>query len=228
MTSRAKKTLILGIVVFVVACGVGFGIYYLFTTHSLTVSYKDAENVVVSTVDGNDIATINQSGDSIRVANNQSYVVNYKGKAGYQDGSVSVDNSAHSVNITPNYNFDKNMSLIRESQVTLQRLLVEKYPRANLYTMQSGEMYERGIWYATTLVMKNSTQYPDDNNTLRVIFQKKSGSWKLVTEAEILLLSNKYPQIPHQVLVDANNLPVPSTSAPRSADSNEEKQQTPQ
>lgn len=92
-------------------------------------------------------------------------------------------------------------------------ILVAKYPLiATNYTIEKGRLFEQGKWFGTTLTYRG----PDNDNrdTLRVLMQKKNGTWVLRTNPPRPLLSAKdFQDVPLSVL-KAINQPVslPGTS----------------
>lgn len=92
--------------------------------------------------------------------------------------------------------------LEKDRQAILE-ILHKDFPAISLYTINPGKLYDRGDWYATTLTYIGSDR--NNRDTLRLVMQKQSGMWKLITKLPQPLLSAvEYPQVPKAVLDDIN------------------------
>jgi hypothetical protein len=92
-------------------------------------------------------------------------------------------------------------------------VLVSKYPLiASNYTIEKGQLFDRGQWFGTTLTYHG----PDNDNrdTLRVLLQKKGEVWTLRTTPPRPLLSAKdFPDVPLSILKTINQpVSLPGTS----------------
>ena len=95
-------------------------------------------------------------------------------------------------------------NLLQTEQPTLAEVLTAKFPTAvDLYTINQGQLFDRGQWYGTTLTYRGSDE--DNRDTLRVLMQKKDGVWIVRTTPPQLLLSQKsYPDVPKAILQTIN------------------------
>lgn len=103
--------------------------------------------------------------------------------------------------------------LIKEQSV-INGVLVGKFPLvATDYTVNKGQLFDKGQWYGTTLTYKG--QDINNRDTLRVLMHKEGGVWKLLTTPPRPLLSIKeFPDVPKTIL-QAINKPI---SLPAGAD----------
>ena len=93
--------------------------------------------------------------------------------------------------------------LTKETPAIIEHI-TSKFPQMlSLYTVNRGKLYDRGDWYATTLTYIGSDK--DNRDTLRLVMQKVSGQWKLITTPPRPLLSIvEYPGVPKTILDDIN------------------------
>lgn len=117
---------------------------------------------------------------------------------------------------------EKPKELSPEEQLAVEQgavdgVLIEKYPKISSdYTINKGQLFEKGKWYGTTLTYKGG----DVNNrdTLRVLMEKKDGTWTLRTTPPRPLLSSKeFPDVPKSVLQAINkpiSLPAGAANSP--------------
>ena len=95
-------------------------------------------------------------------------------------------------------------NLLQTELPTHAEVLTAKFPTAvDLYTINQGQLFDRGQWYGTTLTYRGSDE--DNRDTLRVLMQKKDGVWIVRTTPPQLLLSQKsYPDVPKAILQTIN------------------------
>lgn len=110
---------------------------------------------------------------------------------------------------------DPAVVLARETEV-VTKIITAKYPLAATdYIIGVGKLYtDHGTWYGMTLTYRGTDTMNRD--TLRVLLQKKNGSWVLrTTPPEPLLSAQKYTDVPVAVLRSINkpvSLPGTDTS----------------
>lgn len=108
------------------------------------------------------------------------------------------------LNIDPHFSEEKLKTLLRDELDKVHSVIKNKYPRISLYRIQPGRLYHWGSWYGTTLQYTGNDNFNDD--TLRVILQKKNSGWEIVTDPpSILLNKHSYPGIPIEILRDVNS-----------------------
>lgn len=124
-----------------------------------------------------------------------------------QKSTVTLGDKPEKVVINPGYTEQKlNAILNQEAGNTRQVITAALSPSISGFKILPGKMYEKGEWYATTIVPNLSAEelrlsYTD---TYRVVLHKTNGSWKLATLPELTLSSLTYPDIPKHILADVN------------------------
>lgn len=77
------------------------------------------------------------------------------------------------------------------------------------YLIGPGKLIKNGDWYVTTITRDTSVSSDriEFEDTYRVVVQKSNGKWTLVTpKPELLLNTKKNPNIPKEILDQANSL----------------------
>lgn len=77
------------------------------------------------------------------------------------------------------------------------------------YIIGPGKLIKNGDWYVTTIIKDTSVSSDriEFEDTYRVVARKSNGKWALATpKPELLLSTKKNPNIPKEVLDQANNL----------------------
>lgn len=188
----------------------------------LTINYKNSKDVTISTkpaiekedVEGMSdvVARVNQSGQQVKLKNNQAYLVSYKGVDGYADGERVVTLTKNqSITINPYYSEAKLNQMLNQELPAIQSALKQKYSNINLYVIQPGKLYQWGDWYGTTLVYVGP--YTPYRDTLRVVLKKDSNEWKVLTDPPYISLNKYlYRDVPVEILneVNAQETPKPS------------------
>ena len=92
--------------------------------------------------------------------------------------------------------------------------LTTAYPLiATTYTIEQGQLFDKGQWFGTTLTYLGTDK--DNRDTLRVVMQKKDGNWILLTKPPRPLLSAKdFPNVPVSILKKINQaVSLPGTDS---------------
>lgn len=146
----------------------------------------------------------NQSATDEEGNNSLSFTVDYIGNGDYASGSESIPNERSvTIEIKPDYSEEKYKTLLDENIDSIKQVLLEKYPKADEYSMDAGKMTEYGEYYCTKLIYKGT--YSNDSDDLRVVFQQKEGKWQVVAEPSIILTQKNNPDVPFKILSIANN-----------------------
>lgn len=178
------------------------GVSYFTSTHSVKVIYTDSKEVIITETKDNKtktVATVNKSGDSVRLANSTDYTIAYKGAEGFADGTQAIDQNANEVTVTPEYSVAKNLELMNAALPKAHDLIAAKYPNVDsLFTVQSGSITERGKWYLVKLVHKGDYTYTSDD--LKVLLENVNGNWQLRTKPDIIFTTATYPSLPEEIL----------------------------
>ncbi|MBQ2672912.1 hypothetical protein IJG01_03010 [Candidatus Saccharibacteria bacterium] len=77
----------------------------------------------------------------------------------------------------------------------------------NGYEIMIGKLLESdGLWYVTTIKQPLKDRWSLATDTFRLILQQDNNSWKIVTEPSLYFEYSKYPNIPKDVIISANNM----------------------
>lgn len=186
---------------------------YFSTTQEVTITYKNSQNIKLYEADELNhgdkntdyIAKIVDSGKSMRLKSNNSYVLIFDGKSGYQGDTIAFKPRKNSnIKINP-YFTKKRLSEILQNNINdIQEAIKSKYINSGLYKINKGSLYHYGEWYATTLTYTGDDT--DNSDTLRIVLKKEKNNWRVKTDPPNITLS-KYvnKNIPTDILDDVNN-----------------------
>lgn len=184
---------------------------YTNSRQTVLVRYKNISKVTIQKIGEGarslDKETVyKKSGEEIKVFKGH-YLLKYVGSDGYASDyqTIDVKDKPISVSLDPDYSEKKLSSILEQEFEIIKAVLSTKYQNIGDYNIQKGKLYKKGQWYGTTL------QYIGDDyfnfDTLRLVMEKKGGTWQLVTDPPNIILGSKdYPNIPLDVLVDINNI----------------------
>lgn len=210
-----KKYLLIIVFTLLTIIGIIFYFQYTNSLQKLTIEYKNVSNVVIledfvankSPENSEVIATISKSGESITLPK-KNYIIKYKPTSDYVNKSISLAlfDEKKSIIIDPDFTDSKLEEIRKEEFNNIKNSLIKSYPNIEkLYDIQPGKLYKKGEWYGTTLQYIGEDYINAD--TLRLIAQKKSNNWVLITKPPNITLSKfSYPLIPFDVLDDVNNI----------------------
>lgn len=125
-----------------------------------------------------------------------------------QTSQFTLGDTPEKIIIYPLYSSNKLTSLLPTEKGAITTLLNSSFPGViGEYDVDVGRLYEHGDWYGTTLRLRLT----DEQRRLsyidiyRIVAQRVSGEWRLVTtQPELIVNIKDYPQIPRDVLVDLN------------------------
>lgn len=209
-----KKFLFVGLFSIVLVIIIYTFINYIDSIQQVTINYKHVSNVVIfedfvannSPENNKSVTVIKKSGETITLPK-KNYFINYTPEKGYEDKNISLalfDNKKN-ISIDPDFSAEK-LELARKKEFSfIKQSLAQKYPDIeNLYSIQTGKLYKKGQWYATTLQYIGEDYVNADS--LRLVMKKKGGKWELITTPPSITLSKyNYPSIPLDILDDINN-----------------------
>ena len=118
--------------------------------------------------------------------------------------TLIVTASGASIEVDPGYSKEHLQNLLKEEDVAIRSLLATTYPGViNAFTINPGELYLYGEWYATTLVQQSPG--PGSNGDVyRTVLHKESGNWKVVASPVIVLSAKEHPSVPRAILDQIN------------------------
>ncbi len=203
-TNRSK--VIVRVASIVVMLGaIGFVINYFASTRSVAI---DAKNTATFSIveEGSDAIGKDTpaSNSSVRVKNDKTYTVAYKGVAGYANGATTITPTTTTVTINPDYSDEKLSQMLDSEIVAINAAIVSSGTNiTTLYTVDRGQLSHFGEWYFTTLTYTGSSD-DESSDTLVVGLQKKSGKWVPVLPPDILFTTIAYPDVERSFINTAN------------------------
>ncbi|MEI6481542.1 MAG: hypothetical protein WCO19_04540 [Candidatus Saccharibacteria bacterium] len=214
-----RKQLFLGVCIFFIAI---FGIIafrYFDSFQEVTIKYESSDIKIAPSIyryshdndkELNESDKINKSVTNnvkLRLKKGE-YKLISKGDQDYHDSQLifNVGNNKSVVNFNPSFSDLKLTALLEIEQPNIKDTLLKNYPSINaLYRVAPGKLLDHGDWYITTLIPLS--QEPSNSDNLKVVIQKKNTSWVLVTKPPDIVISKlRYPNIPKNILDEANNL----------------------
>lgn len=203
-----KKVIAYGVVAMALITALVMGLSYLTSTHSVSVSFRDASDVTISKhSDGKtqQVATIKKSGDSVRLSNDGDYQATYSGAPGFASGSTTVGKSDKAISITPDFSSDKYKEMTSSLLPIVHEIISKRYPKTDsLYAVEVAGIKDRGRWLVAKLVFKGEYSYTSDS--LKVLVENINGSWQIRTKPDIILTQAAYPSLPVDILSWADKL----------------------
>lgn len=204
-----------GVIVFFVIVAVIAIMQYLLSTKPIRFEYSNISSVLVSKINENSsesvVGTITDSGSSLRLEKDSSYLITYTADKNYADGSTTivVNDDTKVIKLDPYYSTEKLSSMLDPELTQVHQVIRDNYGEAiNSYTIARGNLYHKGEWYGTTLVYIGGDPFVSD--PLRVVLKKTDGVWKPATRTpEINLNTISYPDIPKDIM-SATNVFVPT------------------
>lgn len=201
-----KKVITLLVIALIFIGGVVSYISYITSTVAVTIVSKNTKDITITTVIDSKTSTVARSTKdttSLRLAKNRTYSVSYTGSEGYSDGQVLIPANGGVVTIDPDYSSERYATMMTEALPQTHTVLSQRYANLDsLYNVTAGSMKNKGEWFVVKLTFKGPYDYNSD--MLRVLLQKKSDAWQLVTKPDILLTTTKYPAIDSAILSWAN------------------------
>lgn len=71
------------------------------------------------------------------------------------------------------------------------------------YTVAEGELLRRGEWY-TSIIYEDLVDVRQERDTYKILLNKNDEAWQLVAGPEIVLTIYDYPELPVDILTQAN------------------------
>lgn len=209
-----RNKTVLGLIAgFLVGIALVYGAVYWLSLKKLTVTYKNASNVLVYKTSALDsgktpkpAAKITYSGQTIKLVKG-SYTFKYDGNEGYESlyKEVAVIENENFVSIKPSYTEQKLTDLLSSEAALIKAEIIKQYPRAGLYQINQGKLFGDGDWYGTKLIYKSDDIF--NNDTLRIVLHKEEGKWVIMTNPPDISLSKYiYPDVPKNILDKVNEM----------------------
>lgn len=115
---------------------------------------------------------------------------------------ITITHQTKSISINPSFSKQRLASLMSNEKSATHAALLAKYPSLpNFYTITSDTLYKQGDWYGAVL-QPNTLAF----DRLKVIMQKKGGSWVLAAKPQISIGIPSNPSIPAGVIQGVDKL----------------------
>lgn len=205
----SKLGLILLFILVVFVCVVGAGLWRVFVSEKV-VTLEPKPGITISfgpSIDsesGSPIQKVLVKTDSLvklRISKGV-YTAVFSGASNYATQNQTTQINANTTIMAPelSYTLQALAAQLSQQASTINQALQAQTSLAG-YSVQAGQIYLDGSWYAAKLEPINSTQ----SDTELVIMHKEAGQWKLVAGPSVTLYLGDYPGVPQAVLRDINN-----------------------
>lgn len=123
---------------------------------------------------------------------------------------INLEDSSQEFKYILQYTPEELSRLQAQEEDSVYAAITKEYPDASaLYDNPKDEMLGQGEWYIALLHYKGDSGTMRD--TLRIVLHKDNDEWQLKTKPRIVLSAADYPDIPPEVLTQANKpLPDPA------------------
>lgn len=210
-----RRYIIYGISALVVAVGAIVWFGYLGSLQKVTLIYDESQGKVQ--LSGNRISgTIDTKPNQEMTLQKGVYQLRITGENAKHETRTLLVQETPVTQTVPISLPDKKLGELRVQEFSaIQEAATKHYPALlDLYIFNDGTLYDRGQWYATTLTYKGEDR--DNRDTLRLIAQKESNTWKLVTKPlQPLVYAKDHPDVPKGI-IDSINKPAYLPGAPNS------------
>jgi len=202
-----KKKYIVLITFFVIILTTTFIVSQVFSYHKVNLTVIDNVSMLVYKTEGSittDIATIDKS-TSLSLKNGTYCAKPLSDSFDKSPICFDVENNDMSIIIDPDYSRTRLEALLSDQLAVVNAVITTKYGSIiDNYTVQDGQLYEKGQWYGTTL-----TEIVDRGgrgDVYRLVLNKKNNQWTVAAHPQIVLSKFDYPNIPFSVLSNVNRL----------------------
>jgi hypothetical protein len=121
--------------------------------------------------------------------------------------NFSVKNT-ESITVDPSYSESYLDSIAKNELSALSQALTAKYPsQMQRFQANNTKLFGKGEWAGVLLTPVNMDP-SSPGGYYRVLAQKKSGSWEIVSTPEIVLTKHNTPNIPIDILTSVNNIAI--------------------
>lgn len=116
---------------------------------------------------------------------------------------ITIDSDTNTVKVDFSYTSNYLKTVYAKEEPAILARIDAAYPQlTQMYTVSHGALYGRGNVYGAHLVAK---QKSDHSDTLRILLQKKSDTWQVVSKPPTPILSAPdYPAIDKEILRSIN------------------------
>ncbi len=210
-----KNTLIIAsIVILLIAAGIGLYLYSQ-TFHAVSIVFKQ-DNISaklyksIGDTDSDDdkgpeLKILTKS-ESISLQDGEYFLVAEGETIATTPIGFTVQGKDTTVEVDPSYSQSYLKRQLEGQVATIHALIKQKYPTIIAdYTIQEGQLYQKGDWYGTVLT-KNISDQRDVADFYRVVLHKNSTTWEVIDSPVLVLTSSEFKNVPIDVLKSINTL----------------------
>lgn len=201
-----KKVYITFSVIFIAVFFI-LGIFYLTSFHKVSINLKPPDLAV-------DLYARNSKDSSVKISSLRNsqvvslrsgdyYAVPTSKKYSSSPINFTVEETAKSVDINPDYSDKFLLNLLNTEYPAIQSVINSRYAAVlSGFTLSTGRLYMNGTWYATTLVQKVPERAFGD--TYRLIMKKENNTWKIVVPPKLVISRYDSRSVPMSIIDGAN------------------------
>ncbi len=201
-----RKALI-SILIALILILVGIGVYF-YSQSFKTVTYNFLRSDVSVTIykqDGEQRASIDSLKESAerRLERGTYLIIPNEDIFSQNPIAFEVKDKDLTIDINPEYSASYRRTLRDLALPAVQDTLRREYPDIiDGYTINKGEVFKEGQWYATLLVKK--AEGSDEGDVYRTVLKKEGDNWVVKATPALVLSSKEYPEIPKEILSAIN------------------------
>lgn len=199
-----KKTLIITTGALLLSCVLVGVLFYLQTFKTVHFDMKRNDvSVTIFNKDDQEITKFNKTSD-VRLQPGDYTLATIGEKYDNTPTRFSVGETDSTVVVNPTYSAAYRDKILTAELPAITKVLTDEYPTVMPgFIIGKGEIYNDGLWYATTLTQVPPTPV-DQGDIYRTVLKKEEGVWVMKTKPAIALSIKEYPDIPKDILSDIN------------------------
>lgn len=200
---RSKITQ-LALVIIAASIGIYFLWSYILSFQTVTFSFDSSQGYVEITRDGAE-ALYPPNGQSIELKKGE-YRMAHIGDSLQKDiQNIRIDDDTSTIDVDFSYTQTFLDKLYDKEKEVINTQLTRTYPSVTQrYNLSEARLYADGTIFGATLRAKDSSG--DSSDTLRLLMQKKSDTWRVVATPAPVLTVIQYPDVPRDILLHINQV----------------------
>ena len=202
MNKNTRNTIIFSLVL-LGAVIVAIVLFYIASFRTVTFNFvpDDLESITIYQ-DDQQVGFLDESG-SLRLQPSD-YTYKPNGDR-YSEATAFTVEGDITITVDPSYSDAYRREILQAENPRIVEVIRSSFPGIiNGFTINTGTIYQKGDWYATTL-----TQHPlpggQQGDIYRIVLHKVDNTWQIATGPEIVLGAPVYPDVPYDILKDINS-----------------------
>lgn len=123
----------------------------------------------------------------------------------YSEATAFTVEGDITITVDPSYSSAYRQEILQAENPKIIEVIRSSFPGAiNDFTINTGTIYQKGDWYATTLT-QNTLPGGQQGDVYRIVLHKVHDTWQIVAGPEIVLSAPVYPDVPYEILKDINS-----------------------